>query len=89
VILDNDNIKIEELKGPDHLDQHRKGKKSLKEYLEEGTIKPATGDQGAFVCCLCLLRCTQKIARCRLITLLACVVRQHPAQAALKYCCCD
>ncbi|WIA34406.1 hypothetical protein OEZ86_012742 [Tetradesmus obliquus] len=45
VILDNDNMKIEEVRGPDHLDQQGKGKKQLKEYLEEGTIKPVTGDQ--------------------------------------------
>lgn len=39
-------MKIEEVRGPDHLDQQGKGKKQLKEYLEEGTIKPVTGDQG-------------------------------------------
>jgi hypothetical protein len=46
VILANSHIKIEEVRGPDHVDQQRKGKKGLQEYLREGTIKPVTGDQG-------------------------------------------
>jgi hypothetical protein len=46
IIIDTESLKIEEVKGPDHLDDHSKGGKGLKGYLQEGTIKPVTGDQG-------------------------------------------
>jgi hypothetical protein len=53
IIIDTDSLKIEEVKGPDHLDDHSKGSKGLKGYLQEGTIKPVTGDQGVDCCCCC------------------------------------
>lgn len=43
VILNNGLLEIQELRGPDHPE----GKKRLDEYVEEGIIKPVTGDQGA------------------------------------------
>jgi hypothetical protein len=51
VIIDTESLKIKEVKGPDHLDDAGKGGKGLRGYLQEGTIKPVTGDQGVGRCC--------------------------------------